>query len=227
MGKKIERQMEGEMEKSKKRRIAAGICSAGIILLLSSCGYRTENPGELGKETVGPYSLSVQQKEILEAFGMKDTSCLLSFWGPKEAVSLHVRVYERREEGEMPDPAWKEAGGGSISLGQDPQAKDCLEGTVAMERKKDGGIEFHISSIGMVSFETEAVELEREPVISSWKFLQEPKEIQLEKEIPVAIMAYDSGSSMRSYSPEDYFEPSVFQGLDLVQAVTFTFSSEE
>lgn len=79
----------------------------------------------------------------------------------------------------------------------------------------------------MVSFETEAVELEREPVISSWKFLRESKEIQLEKEIPVAIMAYDSGSSMRSYSPEDYFEPSVFQGLDLVQAVTFTFSSEE
>jgi len=50
--------------------------------------------------------------------------------------------------------------------------------------------------------------------------------IEMDKEIPVAIMVYDSGTIMRSYSLQDYFEPSKFEGMDLVQVVTLTFRGE-
>lgn len=40
-------------------------------------------------------------------------------------------------------------------------------------------------------------------------------------------MAYSSGTTMKSYSLQDYFEPLKFSGMDLVQVVTMTFSDEE
>lgn len=39
-------------------------------------------------------------------------------------------------------------------------------------------------------------------------------------------MAYDDGSSMRSYTLQDYFYPSKFDGMDLVQVVTLTFTDK-
>lgn len=38
--------------------------------------------------------------------------------------------------------------------------------------------------------------------------------------------SFKSGTIMRSYSLQDYFEPSKFEGMDLVQVVTLTFRSE-
>ncbi len=57
-------------------------------------------------------------------------------------------------------------------------------------------------------------------------FLQEFPRIEIDKEIPIAFMVYDSGTIMRSYSLQDYFEPSIFEGMDLVQVVTLIFRSE-
>ena len=42
--------------------------------------------------------------------------------------------------------------------------------------------------------------------------------------IPVALLAYDSGTSMSSLNLQDYFTPENLTGPDLVQAVTVTFS---
>lgn len=49
----------------------------------------------------------------------------------------------------------------------------------------------------------------------------------MNKEIPVALMVYDSGTSMSGYSLQDYFDPSVFDGMDFVQVVTLTFTDKE
>lgn len=38
--------------------------------------------------------------------------------------------------------------------------------------------------------------------------------------------SFKIGTIMRSYSLQDYFEPSKFEGMDLVQVVTLTFRSE-
>jgi hypothetical protein len=48
--------------------------------------------------------------------------------------------------------------------------------------------------------------------------------IEINKEIPIAIMIYDTGVMMRAYSLEDFFSPSRFEKMNLVQAVTLTFT---
>ena len=68
--------------------------------------------------------------------------------------------------------------------------------------------------------------LDAETMASTKGFLQEFQKIEINKEIPVALMVYDSGTSMRSYSLKDYFDPSKFDGMDLVQVVTLTFADE-
>ena len=57
--------------------------------------------------------------------------------------------------------------------------------------------------------------------------MKEAQKIELGKEIPVSVLVYDNGNSMRSYTTEDYFEPEKFKYMDLVQAVTLEFSDQE
>ena len=57
--------------------------------------------------------------------------------------------------------------------------------------------------------------------------MKEACKIELGKEIPVSVLVYDNGNSMRSYTTEDYFEPEKFKDMDLVQAVTLEFSDQE
>ena len=134
-----------------------------------------------------------------------------------------------------------ETGGGSIGLGQGGisqgqsgeagaagnVSEGALEGTFALELGKDYTVSFRINSQGTASYETEPIFLEKEIVGSAVGFLEEFREMELDEEAPVAVMAYDSGTRMRSFSTEDYFEPSKFEGIDLVQAVTLEFTSGE
>lgn len=64
-------------------------------------------------------------------------------------------------------------------------------------------------------------------MVSTKEFLQEFQKIEMDKEIPVALMVYDSGTIISSYLLQDYFEVSKFEGMDLVQVVTLTFTGEE
>ena len=68
--------------------------------------------------------------------------------------------------------------------------------------------------------------LDGEEMASVKGFLQEFQPIAMNTEIPVALMVYDSGTSMKSYTLQDYFEPSKFDGMDLVQVVTLEFSDK-
>lgn len=97
-----------------------------------------------------------------------------------------------------------------------------------MQLQQGDALACHISSNhgGGSYFSTE--EVPDVGVMASVKgFLQEFKEIELEKEIPVAIMVYDSGMSMRGYSPDDYFDQSAFEGMDVVRVATIRFSATE
>lgn len=78
-------------------------------------------------------------------------------------------------------------------------------------------IDFHINCSGRASYKTNEIDVDSEYMASTKVFLTEFQDIEINKEIPVAIMVYDSGTSMRSYSLQDYFEPLEFNGMDLVQ----------
>ena len=226
------------MRKNGMKKAAALTLAAVLSLGLCACGSEaaSQTATVLNGAGIAPYSLSQGEKDVLEAFGMFGRSKLIAFCGPEGASGLTVHVYRLGMDG-----TWEETGGGSIGLGQGGisqgqsgeagaagnVSEGALEGTFALELGKDYTVSFRINSQGTASYETEPIFLEKEIVGSAVGFLEEFREMELDEEAPVAVMAYDSGTRMRSFSTEDYFEPSKFEGIDLVQAVTLEFTSGE
>lgn len=93
--------------------------------------------------------------------------------------------------------------------------------------KENYSIDININTNGRALYKTGELTFNPEGIVSTRGFLMEFHNIELNKEIPVAVMAYDSGSSIQSYSLQDYFEPSKFKGMDLAQFVTLTFTDKE
>lgn len=203
-----------------KRLISAGLLFIMIVALVA-CSGKADSPKLLAKEGIAPYELSESENYILRSFGMDGTSQIISFNAPKEAISLNVNVY-RLETGEK----WGRIGGGAISIGTDRKPTDQLTGTFTMQLKENYVIDFNINVSGRASYKTNEILLDREAMASVKEFLREFQTIAINTETPVALMVYDSGTNMRSYSLQDYFEPSKFDGMDLVQVVTLEFSDK-
>lgn len=203
----------------KAKRLIGAVLLISVMVTLAACSNKSDLPMTLDEEGIAPYELSDSEKYILQSFGMDGTSQIISFHAPKETNSLYVNVY-RLEDNEM----WRNIGGGGVSLGTDRKPEGQLTGTFAMQLKENYSIDFHINASGLASYQTDEISLDTEPTASVKGFLQKYQTIEMNKEIPVALMVYDSGTSMRSYSLQDYFEPSKFEGMDFVQVVTLEFS---
>ncbi len=134
---------------------------------------------------------------------------------------MDINVYKLGD-----DKKWEMIGGGGISIGKERVPIEQLVGTLAMQLRENNVIYFNINCGGRASFKTDEIILDTETMMSMKGFLQEFPRIEIDKEIPIAFMVYDSGTIMRSYSLQDYFEPSIFEGKDLVQVVTLIFRSE-
>ena len=173
------------------------ICVFLLSMLLTACSAAPDSA-----ELV-PYDLSEKEQFVLETFGMLESSQLLSFHAPEEAITLRVHVYQMLSGG-----AWEETGGGATSIGAE----------------RELGIDFHIRCAGLASYQTDAVDLSA--AARAVYLLTDAREITMETEIPVALMVYESDAAMPAYCLEDYFEPSRFDGRELVQAVTLEFSAQ-
>ncbi|MGN9164856.1 hypothetical protein ACTNDY_06160 [Tissierellaceae bacterium HCP3S3_D8] len=206
----------------KRKRFFSLISILTIAMILVACSNNTDSPKPLTKEGIIPYKLSKSEKYILQSFGMEGKSQIISFHAPKEAITLNVNVY--RLEG---DKNWINIGGGAISIGPNREPIKQLTGTFTMQLKENYAIDFNINAGGRASCKTDGIILNPEAMVSTKVFLQEFQKIEINREIPVAIMVYDSGTSMRGYSLQDYFDPSKFDGMDLVQVVTLTFTDKE
>lgn len=206
----------------KKKRLFSLILVFAIAITLIACSSNTDTPKLLTKEGIKPYDLSDSEKYILQSFGMEGNSQIISFHAPKEAIALSVNVY-KLENG----VSWSSIGGGAISIGTERAPVEQLIGNFTMQLKENYAIDFNINASGRASFKTDEIILDTETMASIKGFLQEFQKIQINKEIPVALMVYDNGTSMRSYSLQDYFAPSKFEGMDLVQVVTVTFTDKE
>lgn len=203
------------------KRFISAILLIMMIVTLSACSSKTDSPKLLSKEGIAPYELSESEKYILQSFGMDGTSQIIAFNAPKEAISLNVNVYRLGDDG-----TWSNVGEGGISIGTDREPIDQLTGTFTMQIRENYAIDFIINADGTASYKTDEIVLNSETMASIKGFLQEFQDITINTEIPVALMVYDSGTSMRSYSLQDYFEPSKFAGMDLVQVVTLEFSDK-
>lgn len=193
-----------------------------IAMALAACSNKTDSPKILTREGITPYELSESEKYILQSFGMEGNSQIISFHAPEEAITLNVNVYRLEN-----DENWSSIGGGAISIGTDREPIEQLTGAFTMQLKENYAIEFNINASGRASYKTDEIMLDSETMASTKGFLQEFQKIEINKEIPVAFMVYDSGTSMRSYSIQDYFDPPKFDGMDLVQVVTLTFTDKE
>lgn len=204
------------------KRLFSLIIIFAIAMALVACSNKTDSPKLLTKVGVAPYELSESEKHILQSFGMEDNSQIISFYAPKEAITLNVNIYKL--EG---DENWSSIGGGAISIGTDREPVKQLTGTFTMQLKENLAIDFNINASGRASYKTDEIVLDTETMASTKSFLQEFQKLEINKEIPIALMVYDSGTSMRSYSLQDYFDPSKFDGMDLVQVVTLKFTDKE
>lgn len=203
------------------KRLFSALLLFILMVTLIACSNKADLPKVLIKEGISPYELSENEKYILQSFNMDSTSQIISFNAPKEVITLNVNVYRLEDGGK-----WSSIGGGGISIGADRKPTDKLTGTFAMQLKEDYIIDFVINSSGRASYKTDEILFDKEALASIIGFLQEFQEITINTEIPVALMVYDSGTSMRSYSLQDYFEPEKFEGMDLVQVVTLEFSDK-
>ena len=207
--------------KSKKNYLL--VSALIIVVVLVACSKNNGDfPKFLTKEGIQPYNLSESEKDLLRSFGIEEeNSQIIYFNAPKEAIAMDINVYKLGD-----DKKWEMIGGGGISIGKEREPIEQLAGTLAMQLRENHVIYFNINCGGRASFKTDEIILDTETMMSMKGFLQEFQRIEMDKEIPVAFMVYDSGTIMRSYSLQDYFEPSKFEGMDLVQVVTLTFRGE-
>ena len=204
------------------KKIITTLLMVIMMLSLASCSEKPNSIKVLDKEGIAPYDLSDEGEDILQSFGMENDSQIITFKAPEEVITINVNVY-RLENFEK----WTLIGESAISIGEEREPIEQLEGTFTMQLQENYVIDFHINCAGRMSSQSEEIVFDSESMASTKAFLQEFQEIKLNTEIPVALMVYDSGTSMRSHSLQDYFEPTEFEGMDLVQAVTLEFSDKE
>ncbi len=205
-----------------KKRLSLILLLITVLLLAACSSQKNENvPKHLSQEGIAPYELTEREKYLLQALGIGDNSQIISFHAPQEAICLNVNVYQLEAGGN-----WSNIGGGAISIGTEREPTDQLTGTFTMQLKEDYAIDFSITSNGRAAYSTEPIQLNTKILASTKGFLREFQKVEMNKEIPVALMVYSSGTSMSGHSLQDYFEPSLFAGMDLVQVVTLTFTDK-
>ena len=202
------------------KKILAGIVVFGLLAGFRACAGKDSLMNK--KEIITPYVLSEKEQHLLEAFGMADNSQILSFCTPEEAVAVKASVYQLKK-----DFSWEEIGNGALYLDTMNESGEQANGTFAMEIREDRSMDFHINFAGQISFSVKDTEPGQEYVASTKGFLKEAQKIELNKEIPVAIMIYDNGTEMETCTVQDYFTPEKFKNMDLVQAVTLEFLDKE
>ncbi|HIW34538.1 MAG TPA: hypothetical protein IAA29_17320 [Candidatus Paenibacillus intestinavium] len=201
------------------KKVFTIVLTIAMVMTISSCSNDTGTQKLLDKEGVAPFELSENDTFLLQSLALVGDVNIISFKAPKIAKTLKANVYILEDNG-----IWNTVGGGQISLGEYAAPDGRLEGTFAMLLKDDYAIDMHINTNGRASYQIGKLDVDYKIVASTKGFLTDFQEIELDKEIPVAIMIYDSGTSMKSYSTESFFSPSEFEGMDLVQVVTLTFT---
>jgi hypothetical protein len=194
-----------------------------IMLNLTACSGQVSSDQQLNKEGIAPYETSESEQFLLSSFGMEGNAQIIKFHAPEEAMGMNINVYR------LNDGSWKSVGGGTISVDEEMEVVDQLAGVFTMELREHFIIDFHITidDGGRASYTTDPVFLDFEVTASAKGFLQDFQKIEIGKEIPVALMVYNHGTSIDAYSLQDYFKPEKFEGMDLVQAVTITFSDTQ
>lgn len=166
----------------------------------------------LEKEGIAPYDLSEGEEYILDVMNIKKDTLLVSYNATENTKMLMVRVYN------LNDGQWDEIGNLAFVI-----ADDNKHGTISIMEKDNYVLE--LSTIS-ASAKSEKIDDENEYVQSQKTVINDFQNIELNKEIPVAIYINDSDTAGVPIELSEFSDPSNFEGIDLVRAVTFEFMDE-
>lgn len=166
----------------------------------------------LEKEGIAPYDLSEGEEYILDVMNIKKDTLLVSYNATENTKMLMVRVYN------LNDGQWDEIGNLTFVI-----ADDNKHGTISIMEKDNYVLE--LSTIS-ASAKSEKIDDENEYVQSQKTVINDFQNIELNKEIPVAIYINDSDTAGVPIELSEFSDPSNFEGIDLVRAVTFEFMDE-
>lgn len=166
----------------------------------------------LEKEGIAPYDLSEGEGYILDVMNIKKDALLVSYNATENSKMLMVRVYN------LNDGQWDETGNLAFVI-----ADDNKQGTISIMEKDNYVLE--LSTIS-ASAKSEKIDDEDQYVQSQKAVINDFQNIELNKEIPVAIYINDSDTAGVPIELSEFSDPSNFEGIDLVRAVTFEFMDE-
>lgn len=166
----------------------------------------------LEKEGIAPYDLSEGEEYILDVMNIKKDTLLVSYNATENSKMLMVRVYN------LNDGQWDEIGNLAFVI-----ADDNKHGTISIMEKDNYVLK--LSTIS-ASAKSEKIDDENEYVQSQKAVINDFQNIELNKEIPVAIYINDSDTAGVPIELNEFSDPSNFEGIDLVRAVTFEFMDE-
>lgn len=166
----------------------------------------------LEKEGIAPYDLSEGEEYILNVMNIKKDALLVSYNAAENSKMLMVRVYN------LNDGQWDEIGNLTFVI-----ADDNKHGTISIMEKDNYVLE--LSTIS-ASAKSEKIDDENQYVQSQKTVINDFQNIELNKEIPVAIYINDSDTAGVPIELSEFSDPSNFEGIDLVRAVTFEFMDE-
>lgn len=194
-----------------------------VLTLALALGACSDQAPAAQENTIAPYELNQQERDLLSAFGLtEDNALALSFQAPAEAKALFIQV-SRLEDG-----VWENVSDSVSGFGMDgPQEDlpDSFAGLLCLEENVDRSLSVHVqSTFGGFGNTPQGAAPDLEWTMRSTAFLQETQTIQLDQPIPIALLAYGTGTSMSSLDLQSFFHPENLTGPDLVQAVTVTFS---
>lgn len=202
-----------------RKMIAVMLCVC--VLAFAGCS-NTENPTDndtaaqgakyLEKEGIAPYELSEGEEYILNVMNIKKDTLLVSYNATENSKMLMVRVYA------LNDGQWDETGNLTFVI-----AENNKQGTISIMEKDNYVLE--LSTISAYT-ESEKIDDENQYVQSQKTVINDFQNIELNKEIPVAIYINDSDTAGVPIELSEFSDPSNFEGIDLVRAVTFEFMDE-
>lgn len=166
----------------------------------------------LEKEGIAPYDLSEGEEYILNVMNIKKDALLVSYNATENSKMLMVRVYA------LNDGQWDETGNLAFVIEDGNK-----QGTISIMEKDNYVLE--LSTIS-ASAKSEKIDDDNEYVQSQKTVINDFQNIELNKEIPVAIYINDSDTAGVPIELSEFSDPSNFEGIDLVRAVTFEFMDE-
>lgn len=202
------------------KKIVSFLVVLVLMLNLVGCARSYAYPTVFSREGVYPYEYSGDTQFVLQSFGMKDSTQIFTYKAPKEAVCFKIKVCRLNDDG-----VWECYKDGGVSINGD--ISDRLDGFVAIQLKDNYAIDFSIDS--GANYSADEIKIDDEILQHATIFLEEHQDIELNTEIPVALMAYDSAEVVNELlyvTLDDYYDPSRLNlaDKDLVQAVVFEFT---